>query len=345
MARVDLHHLPERAVVVHGGMHKTGSSAIQNTLAAERGRLAEQGWLYPRAGCVMQEATGNRHRKLMTELRKKEGSPSWAQLRREIRDWPGRVLISHENFFSPQIDPLDIEAELPGREVYLLAYLRHPVDYIESCYREWVRRWKFSGSPREYYAKRQDYLDIQTQALAWENAFGEDHLLLRPYHRAQFQGGTVLTDFLSVLGLDDSLASVPTFGNDSLNSAQVMVHLVANELRASPHKRDTLAQMLADAQIADQTLGQLSQPIDGVEAVQPEKLQALRDVLQAANAPGRILDDSLVGEIAQRHLGNFLATLSRHGSAELGASSYAALPCDARFFAPSIRSSVQQLLA
>lgn len=309
MQRTDLLDLPADAIVVHGGMHKTGSSAIQNTLQRHRDALADAGWLYPRAGLVDQEETGHRHRTLMTEVRDRGAAPAWRTLRDEVSAWPGRVVISHENFFSPQVDPRVLAARLPAdRPVFLLAYLRHPVDYVESCYREWVRRWKYRFGIRTFYDTRAAYLDVAAQRDAWAAAFGADHLVLRPYERARLAGGNVLDDFIATLGLSVPLPPAPGVANESLSSSQTLVHLVANRACTPPRARDRVSDRL------------------------PRPLQ-----------PRRIADDGLVHDIATRHLDTFRAVLGDPQA--LSDSAFADLPQDTLFRDPSAHQLVEELLA
>lgn len=335
--------LPPRAVVIHGGLHKTGSSALQNLLATRREVLAGAGWLYPLAGLVSQEATGHRHRVLMTELRKQQGTPTWAALRQEIDAWPGRVVISHENFFSPQIEPLAVTAELPGRDVFLVVYVRHPVDYVESCYREWVRRWKFSGSLADHYAKRKPYLALDQLAARWHAAIGVERVVFRPYDRQAFVGGSVASDFLSLIGL----AGVPGLAdaqsaraNDSLGTAQTLVHLVANQVVAKVDKRNTLSSLLEDAAAAVEVLDMLPPPSaqDGEEAL--AGAQALRTVLGRGVGAARIMDDSLLAEIEAQHLPTFESALARHALPSI----YRPLPQDTGFNDRKLRDSIRHLL-
>jgi len=345
---IDFRALPERALVIHGGQHKTGSSAIQNTLASQRATLREQGWLYPHTGCLLQEETGHRHRKLMSEIKRGQEMPLWHKLRDEIRDWPGRVLVSHENFFSPHVDPAILRTQVPeDREVYLLAYLRHPADYVESCYREWVRRWKYSGTLHDHYLQRRGYLDVEAQAQAWQNAFGAGHVLLRPYDRGHFEGGSVLTDFLAQLGMAPSLAKVQASCNDSLNSAQVMVYLVANQLHASPLKRDALADLLADAKQAAAQFGNWESDDTVRASPEHEKLETLQYVLNAAATSHRIMEDWLLSEIEGTHLEAFRRTLAVHGAGRetLRTSSYASLPHGAGLFNPALRNAIERLIS
>ena len=191
MQQPTLLDLPAQAVLIHGGQHKTGSTAIQNTLFAQRGWLESRSWCYPAAGLMNQANTGHRHRELMAEIRSgaAAGQPHWATLRQELASWSGRTLISHENFFSPQIDPICLREQLPKADLYLLVYLRHPVDYLESCYREWVRRLKYQGSLRAFYEWRQNWLDIEPLLNRWEATVGRGHVRLRIYDRQQLVGG------------------------------------------------------------------------------------------------------------------------------------------------------------
>ena len=335
--------LPPRAVVIHGGMHKTGSSALQNLLATRRDHLAAAGWLYPLAGLVSQEATGHRHRLLMTELRKDVGTPTWQLLRDEIDAWPGRVLISHENFFSPQIKPEAVLAELPGREVFMVVYVRHPVDYVESCYREWVRRWKFTGSLADHYAKRRGYLALDTLADQWRAAIGPQRLVFRAYDKQAFVGGSVASDFLALLGLHGLPgleAADAARANDSLGTSQALVYLVANQIVAKADKRNTLSSLVHNAEAAVEVLELLPPPSpdDGEEAL--AGAQALRTVLGRATQAARIMDDALVAEIETRHLPAFESALAHRALP----STYGRLPQDLGFQDPALRAAVRHLL-
>lgn len=309
MGRTDLRDLPPDAIVVHGGLHKTGSSAIQNTLQAHRDNLAAGGWLYPQAGLVDQACTGHRHRTLMTEARDRGPALAWRALRDEIAGWSGRVLISHENFFSPQVDPAWMAARLPAdRPVYLLAYLRHPVDYVESCYREWVRRWQYRHGIRSFYDTRLAYLDVARQRDAWAAAFGADHLVLRPYERTRLAGGSVLGDFVETLGLDVPLPAAAGVANESLSSSQTLVHLVANRLGSPATARR----------------------------------ECVSDGVGRPLVPRRIADDGLVREIADRHLHDFRAVLG--DTRALNDSTFADLPEDPLFRDTNARRLVEELL-
>lgn len=141
--------LPERAVLVHIGPYKTGTTAIQSSLHEHRDQLAAQGVTYP----------GRYHRQMR---------PSWALLGRsrvgeadvperewddlvdEVRSAPGRVVISSEDFASarPQhvrkvVDDLGID------RVHVLIVARRLDKLLPSA---WQERVKSVNETRTYDA-------------------------------------------------------------------------------------------------------------------------------------------------------------------------------------------------
>ena len=340
----DIRALPEGAVLIHGGMHKTGSTAVQNTLVLNHGALAEQRWLYPSSGLLAQQQGGHRHFFLKQEIRRDGERPAWARLREEIAVWPGRVLLSHELFFSPLVDPRRVAAELPGREIFLIAYLRHPSDFVESSYRQWLRTHGYAGSPARFARSRRYWMEPERLVAAWSEAIGAGHVLLRPYDREQFVGGSVHADFLHLLGVQ--AASVHEGrGNDSLNPRQALVHAVGNELGAPPRAIRTLSAMLGSREQAEQALASL-QADPASAPTRPEKAEALQRLLRGLQPHSRVLDDASFTAIERRHLPLFQAALEVHGTPgdRIGRSVYADVPQDASFGDAELRAAIRLLL-
>jgi hypothetical protein len=141
--------LPERAVLVHIGPYKTGTTAIQSSLHEHRDQLAAQGVTYP----------GRYHRQMR---------PSWALLGRsrvgeadvpesewddlvdEVRSAPGRVVISSEDFASARpahvrklVDDLGVD------RVHVLIVARRLDKLLPSA---WQERVKSVNETRTYDA-------------------------------------------------------------------------------------------------------------------------------------------------------------------------------------------------
>lgn len=303
--------LPAGAVLIHGGQYKSGTSAVQNALAAGQVQLAAQGWCYPQAGRIADTTLGHRHLRLMQEVRHGSVHGYWARLRHEIDGSDQRVLLSHEGFFSPELDPALIARELPGRDVHVLVYLRHPVDHVESGWREWVRRWRFTGTPRDWYQQRQDWLAIDTVRQRWEAVFGTGHVHLRAFARECFPQGNVVADLAQLLGLPDGLPRLP-MANGSLNTRQALVMWVANRLRSNPAQCEALLDLVADADAAAAALSQLDAMAEaaGFEATHKA---ALARVLQGIDDRARMVADKLAHDIEDRFLALHVSELAAQG--------------------------------
>jgi hypothetical protein len=162
--------LPERAVLVHIGPYKTGTTAIQSSLHEHRDQLAAQGVTYP----------GRYHRQMR---------PSWALLGRsrvgeadvprgewdsmvdEVRAAPGRVVISSEDFASAR--PRHVRTlvdDLGADRVHVLIVARRLDKLLPSA---WQERVKSVNETRTYDAWLREVLgEERTGAAArtfWHN--------------------------------------------------------------------------------------------------------------------------------------------------------------------------------
>ena len=125
-------------IYIHAGTYKTGTSSIQNFLFDNRDKLSDIGWYYPLSGCLIKKnEVGHRHYHLMVDLVRKENYKYWKSLIEELKEHKDKnIIISHENFFSPDVNPIDVKKLLSSYQIKLIVYFRHPIDYMESCYRE-----------------------------------------------------------------------------------------------------------------------------------------------------------------------------------------------------------------
>lgn len=138
-----------RRIVLHLGMHKTGSTSTQHHLINYRDELLEQGVLFPLTGLAdidnrarMGALPG--HQKLMGAIRRND-SKLWEELAAEIAEHdPQTVIISCENMLMPLLeDRLDLIERLRAQlrklgRVELVAMVRRPDRYVDSYYRELV---------------------------------------------------------------------------------------------------------------------------------------------------------------------------------------------------------------
>ena len=192
------------SLVIHAGVHKTGSTAIQHYFWRHADELARQGLLYPETARPEDPVTWFGHHQIAWAFTRRGPSPPdvLARLRREIEESGAHTAVVS----SEELDRLDAPAlaeiaaalPFPTRVVF---YYRRQSEIIQGIYGTSVARM---GEPRPFADFAADYdgaLDFHAFAQRWASAFGRDNVIARPYDRKSFPGGNIVPDFLGALGL------------------------------------------------------------------------------------------------------------------------------------------------
>ena len=135
---------PRRTLFIHCGLHKTGTTAVQEVLAHRTEALRAHGLLVPLAGRVH----GRAHHNIAWQLTR-DGwfDPLYGtldEIAEEIADFPGDAILSSE-CFETLLDRPDGFAPLLGHPLLrghhgvLLLYVRNQADYLESLGAELLR--------------------------------------------------------------------------------------------------------------------------------------------------------------------------------------------------------------
>jgi len=149
-ARGDVPLLPDDAILLHVGPHKTGTTAIQGALATARPQLQESGILYPgsrlehnkQAAAAIQRSLGWEHRKV--------DRGQWLTLADVVTNHPGRSVVSSEVFCEADVDSAKQIIDDLGRERVRVVVTLRPLEkllpsnwqqYIKSGYRVTYPEW------------------------------------------------------------------------------------------------------------------------------------------------------------------------------------------------------------
>lgn len=224
--------------IIHVGPMKTGTTALQESLAAHRQELLAEGVLYPRgndtanrtnhhplAMCVLDV---DRWRDRMwsgvqrdpTRMRRRAES-YWAAVRREVeRHRPDTIVLSSE-LFSWARSPREFErlrrhaAEIAD-ELVLSLYIRDPADRWLSQFQQSARH---SSAPMPLYSAR-----FRPQIEAIRATFGSAPIV-RAYDREQLIGGDIVQDFTTaVLGASTWRTSIASrSANEALSPEALAV--------------------------------------------------------------------------------------------------------------------------
>ncbi len=208
-------------VFVHCGLHKTGTTAIQNICTNHRSLLQSQGVLYPETDDI---EIG--HHNLAWEITGDSRFRPEAITRRKLRDqvvaFEGNVVVSSEDFESvlhctDRLVPFVRHLAETGKNVRLVVYLRNQQEYAESLYLELLKHGyaepfaTFSVTCRQGRLTYRDWtfhLNPDRVLMDLERVHGIE--VIRRTYVKQAAPGEVVSDFLSVVGIEPKL-----FGEDT----------------------------------------------------------------------------------------------------------------------------------
>ncbi|TDG11611.1 hypothetical protein E2F43_18020 [Seongchinamella unica] len=211
-----------KTVYIHAGNLKTGSSALQAFCSRHRNWLGSRGINY--LVSARPRRNHDTHSALPLSLLKELGcyTPLWyddnvifqdiaATVKTEINnsDLPGQLISSEEFYrfgtFSPKVQAKAIEqlqALFHGYDVRVILYIRGPMEFMVSWYKEVneepVPRPRFS----KYFMKiPKAYLDPTSTASFLRQCFGDDALRVLPYTNSSTDH---IQKFLQEIGVNDS---------------------------------------------------------------------------------------------------------------------------------------------
>jgi hypothetical protein len=145
-------------ILLHIGLEKTGTSAIQAYLGSHRTQLLDQGLLYP----VIAHAHGH-HALAQACGFSVPGNVGnvMERFQNECQRWDGTILISSENFYGTRekIARLAGELEVTGHQVQVLMYYREKTQWLHSVFHE-RSRWGMKDSYEEFATRAASHYEF-----------------------------------------------------------------------------------------------------------------------------------------------------------------------------------------
>jgi hypothetical protein len=215
-------------VFIHIGPPKTGTSSIQFWLNRNRIFLKKRGIHYPNHLIDENGVSSGNVRRLFhprggkKNLRPIAGSREVLLVETEKKRCHS-LLLSSEKFFFQLSDVMEIFPEAK-----LIAYIRFPLDVIESKYKQSLKR---STTTRPFCEVVQEpvalHLELLDQLI---ESYGRKKFILRSFSPACFDEGELISDFLSAIGLKKTsysaysgiLSAICKKNNNSLNELSVV---------------------------------------------------------------------------------------------------------------------------
>lgn len=231
-------------LILHIGMQKTGTSAVQYFLNQNRRRLLEDNILYPSLqdfseirfsgvsyhNCIAASVIGRPSAfPSVTE-------PNLAALRRLIEDSTHPVLLSAEDF-SRAMDMEAISRFTAGLDVSVVVYLREQADWAQSMYNQ-RNKILFDRAddrllsedvltPEDLFGflKQEKYSALMNYNVLLDRwAEVSKDVRVRLFSKEHFVGGGLINDFMRTIGISDlSGYHMPPRVNENLANRWIMI--------------------------------------------------------------------------------------------------------------------------
>jgi len=232
--------------LLHIGAPKTGSTALQMFLAANRERLHGLGLDYPDVSL-----RGYGHHDLAFLLG--GGYPEWAtpqprplhDLARELKEKIAAsetVALSSENFYllpNPRATAQLLEQAGFGRGcVRVVVWVRRQDEAHLSWYNQAVKAQGYAGTLRENVADTADLWDYAKQLGRWADAFGKENLEVQDYLPPDAPGGDIRHAFLRLARLPETGLEFPAEDvNSRINADILEFQRLVNRLPLTPQQK------------------------------------------------------------------------------------------------------------
>jgi len=217
----------KKRLIVHIGVHKTGSTSIQHTLFRNTGQMADRGFLYPRFYAGRVNAVNHTSLAWEIEMNKLDHA--------RLRNWAASlaqtdahtVILSAEDFSRlKSLDFLDCFSDFFEAEVVI--YLRRQDSWVSSWYNQHIK-WPYVAkfarcTPSEFLRHLEDFYWINyfETVERWGAVVGKDHIHIRILEKGQIQDP--IADLCDICGFDFELQQeLPHRANESLPAAQLKI--------------------------------------------------------------------------------------------------------------------------
>jgi hypothetical protein len=196
----------KRKLYIHIGMPKTATTALQRFFASNRDKLREMEISFPVISNfsphnLLQSARA--HHRFGWAIEKEEGISDWwfdNDVKNYRQEWNSlntqfktdRNLISTETLWGLRKSSIQKIKDLTSHfDVKIVAYIRRQDELDESWYNELVKMGVICSVPSDAF----NTIPVQS-IFDWEDVFGIENIIVRPYEQKQFYGGSIFSDFM-----------------------------------------------------------------------------------------------------------------------------------------------------
>ena len=242
-----------KELYLHIGTHKTGTTALQNFFAINQAPLKRKGIDYPDVDNLQKEV----HRRLVLTFYPNNMTPycqTIPNVKDSLEEWrmvldlaeEKKILISTEQFFTCPPEIISKIREITAsHHVKIICYIRRQDELEESWYNQSIKGFRSSNS----LPMAMGEYDTQKHFSDWENIFGPESILVRPYEKKHFYKGSLFSDFLHHvfdIELSDEFTLPPKEENTRLHRIALEYQRLINCLSMTDEQKNKFNRPMRD---------------------------------------------------------------------------------------------------
>ncbi|MBD5476929.1 MAG: hypothetical protein HDR17_13285 [Lachnospiraceae bacterium] len=198
-------------LMIHIGIPKTGTTALQNFLLQNDDKLQKYGWSYPilsedkTQDMSDIESSGNAfyiYKDSISMGNKQVWEEGMDVVLKHLKN--KNVIISAEGISVDGIEQFITGARGKYENVKVVVYLRRQDREIESLYNQHIKNGREHGTFDEYVksdTNLKKWFNYLSKLDSVSRIIGRENFIVRVYEKQQLIGNDIVTDFLSVLGI------------------------------------------------------------------------------------------------------------------------------------------------
>lgn len=324
----EIQPIAESGVLLHVGVHKTGTTALQAALAKHRSELSTAQITYPgeedaqhRAAMGLLGKTWGWRGRGGGEVRKRH----FKTLAKQVRNTPGRVIVSSE-FFCEANDAQAAEAVRAfGKPVEVLITVRNLGYILPSSWQQYLKNgltWWYSSWLKEMLTNQADTKvtssfwrrhDIGRVATTWANAVGSEHVTVVVLTDSTRDAGFRAVEALA--GLPNGVLAHSDAANRSMTEAEAFTVIGLNKQIKKELSWNAYVRLIRNGLVKGMIAARTPSASEPKLATPDWALDRAAELGAAAAATVKSLGVNVIGDIDE--LGRRLPTPTPHGSAPL----------------------------
>ena len=235
-----------KTLYLHIGTMKTGTTYIQHFLYRNRSRLKECGVAFP----VMPYTYGSRSRSrnalfLSTPVYDEAGRRDTAEEKRRFLEGLetitglfqtcDTVVMTDEtlwfnvfSYFPDLWKELRAYSQSHGFRIVLIVYLRRQDEYLESWWNQFIKHKAGRVSWTKFLMTHEKYTcaDYSVGLKKILEYFPQEDLVVRRYDRSRFPGGSIISDFLEIIGVEQDESFIEPGATQGENNNRLSGNMV-----------------------------------------------------------------------------------------------------------------------